>query len=125
MNSGTVLAGNDGPTSITLGTRMRPATGAMSPRAGWPFPGGGAQRLAARRSIEPGMQVGSEGAGEGQPLMTVDHRSAPLNLTFPLHGRAVRILQLYPICRSTGLVTRADALAHNTLVTKLARVLEY
>src|SRR5881397_2449426 len=30
MNSGTVFAGTDGCTSITFGTRMRPATGAMS-----------------------------------------------------------------------------------------------
>ena len=30
MNSATVLAGNDGVTSITFGVRIRPATGAMS-----------------------------------------------------------------------------------------------
>jgi hypothetical protein len=30
MNSATVLAGNDGVTSITLGVRTRPATGAIS-----------------------------------------------------------------------------------------------
>ena len=30
MNSGTVLAGTDGFTSMTLGTRIMPATGAMS-----------------------------------------------------------------------------------------------
>src|SRR5262245_20778911 len=30
MNSGTVLAGTDGCTSITLGTTIMPATGAMS-----------------------------------------------------------------------------------------------
>jgi len=31
MNSATVLAGTDGLTSITFGTRMIPATGAVSP----------------------------------------------------------------------------------------------
>jgi hypothetical protein len=30
MNSGTVLAGTEGCTSMTMGTRIRPATGAMS-----------------------------------------------------------------------------------------------
>jgi len=30
MNSGTVFAGNDGLTTITLATRVTPATGAMS-----------------------------------------------------------------------------------------------
>jgi hypothetical protein len=30
MNSGTVLAGSDGFTTMTLGTRMMPATGVMS-----------------------------------------------------------------------------------------------
>jgi hypothetical protein len=30
MNSGTVFAGNEGLTSMTSGTRVRPPTGAMS-----------------------------------------------------------------------------------------------
>src|SRR5262249_45711561 len=35
MSSGTVLAGTDGFTTITLGKRMRPATGAMSRMKLW------------------------------------------------------------------------------------------
>src|SRR5262249_5161949 len=51
--------------------------------------------------------------------------SAPLLLSFALHGRCIRVRELQPILRPTGAVARAEPLRHDAFEAHLASVLKY